>query len=131
VAGHFLRLNEPHLERGFDRPVISFSHFLPRTDLIFSHPEHMAYLAAATEPHPLDPHPAFNFSRVAGCRGLEEQIRRLGSAVHVYGHQHRDRWREVDGVLYVSHCLGYAHERSAGGRHGGREPRQVWPLPPP
>lgn len=124
VARHFLRLNEPHLERRFDAPVLSFSHFLPRTDLIFSHPAQMH----RRDPHPLDPHPSFNFSRVAGSRGLEEQIRRLGSAVHVYGHQHRNRWREVDGVFYVSHCLGSVVRSSRAGL-GVEAPRQIWPLP--
>jgi hypothetical protein len=55
----------------------------------------------------------FNFSRVAGTWALDEQIRKLGSRVHVYGHQHRNRWRSIDGVLYVSHCLGYSEERES------------------
>jgi hypothetical protein len=56
-------------------------------------------------------HPAFNFTRVAGCEQLDVQIRQLGSSVHVYGHQHRNRRRLVGGILYVSNCLGYPRDR--------------------
>jgi hypothetical protein len=63
---------------------------------------------------PRDAYPRFNFSRVAGSSGIETQIRRLGSTAHVYGHQHRNRDRVVDGVRYVSHCLGYPSERRRG-----------------
>ena len=63
------------------------------------------------EPHPLDPHPYFNFSRVAGDQRIENQIRRLKSGIHVYGHQHRNRDRTIAGVRYVSHCLGNKSER--------------------
>lgn len=110
VAEAFLRLNEPHLARQYDTPVISFSHFLPRLELIFRTQEERESAGIALR----DAHPRFNFSRVAGCTGLEAQIRRLGSRVHVYGHQHRNRHRMIDGVLYISHCLGYPHERAHG-----------------
>jgi len=74
-----------------------------------------------------DTNPSFNFSRVAGSAGLEEQIRRLGSSVHVYGHQHRNRHRLIDGVLYVSHCLGYPRERERGQIRGlGDGPKMIW-----
>jgi hypothetical protein len=107
-ARYFLDMNAPYLGRSWDAPVISFSHFLPRRDLIFSTPAERAALPSV----PVDEHPEFNFSRVAGCAGLDGQIRRLGAAVHVYGHQHRDRDRRVDGVRYVSCCLGYPRERA-------------------
>jgi hypothetical protein len=106
-ATGFLALNEPHVARAYDAPVISFSHFLPRRDLIFSTEAERAALGWPLR----DPHPRFNFSRVAGSAGIEAQIRRLGSTTHVYGHQHRNRDRVVDGVRYVSHCLGYPAER--------------------
>jgi predicted phosphodiesterase len=105
-ADRFLLLNEPFIERDFDAPVISFSHFLPRADLIRRTRGEIERLG----PGPRDRHPEFNFSRVAGSAGIERQIRRLGSRVHVYGHQHRDRTREIDGVRYVSRCLGYPKE---------------------
>ncbi|MCP4716244.1 MAG: hypothetical protein GY868_14090, partial [Deltaproteobacteria bacterium] len=45
---------------------------------------------------------------------LDVQIRSIGAAIHVYGHQHRNRRRLIDGVAYMSHCLGYPRERSQG-----------------
>ncbi|MDE0297003.1 MAG: metallophosphoesterase [Candidatus Poribacteria bacterium] len=107
-ADYFLQLNEKNLRRIYDAPVISFSHFLPRKDLMFSAKGEKN--AAKTGRG--DRHPTFNFSRVAGCTCLEKQIRQLNSAVHVYGHQHRDRFRRLNDVLYVSHCLGYPRDRT-------------------
>jgi len=123
VADYFLGLNEPHVARTYDAPVISFSHFLPRADLIFSTPEERRAAGGL----PGDPHPAFNFSRVAGCAGIESQVRRLGSVAHVYGHQHRNRDRLIDGVRYVSHCLGYPRERRHHMTRGGIDgPALIW-----
>ncbi|WP_089721609.1 metallophosphoesterase family protein [Candidatus Entotheonella palauensis] len=105
VAEFFLTLNERHLSRHYDAPVISFSHFLPRTELIYSTPaERQGRILT-------DPYPQFNFSRVAGCTGIDAQVRRLGAIIHIYGHQHRNRNRLIDGVRYISHCLGYPRER--------------------
>jgi hypothetical protein len=118
IAEYFLARNIQVLP--CNAPVISFSHFLPRSELMFH-----------IEAGPLRtswPSPAgFNFSRVAGTSALDEQIRKLDSRVHVYGHQHRNRWRWVEGVLYVSHCLGYPHERKPG-RVGplGEGPKLIW-----
>ena len=105
-AFRFLEMNEERVSRSYDAPVITFSHFLPRRELMVG-------------PHPhvdreRDPHPEFNFSRVAGCSALDEQIQRLGSRVHVYGHQHRNRDVTLDGVRYLSHCRGYPLERARG-----------------
>ncbi len=117
-ADYFLALNEPRLGAG-PEPVISFSHFLPRRELMFSD----------GEPRARDPHPEFNFSRVAGCSLLDAQIRRVGAVVHVYGHQHRNRDRHIDGVRYVSHCLGYPRERAGGHvERAATRPRRVFPA---
>lgn len=102
---YFLRLNQPSLGRDYDAPIISFSHFLPRADLI---------RAAGNEKRRPDPYEGFNFSRVAGSKLLDDQIRELGSVIHVYGHQHRNRDRVHNDVRYVSYCLGYAQERLMG-----------------
>ena len=88
-------------------PVISFSHFLPRVELVFSDWERFRAGGGVTGN---DRAPEFNFTRVAGCRQLDAQLRKLGSTLHLYGHQHRNRDREIDGVRYVSHCLGYPPE---------------------
>jgi len=106
-ADYFLSLNKPIAHTRGD-PVISFSHFLPRRELMF------APAAAPRNSGLRDPHPGFNFSRVAGCSLLDAQIRRLGSQLHVYGHQHRNRDVNIDGVRYVSHCMGYPRERNSG-----------------
>ncbi len=120
-ADYFLQLNETWIQKPFDAPVISFSHFLPRADLMRRTP-----LEQGRDGHgPRDPYPEFNFSRVAGCSALDDQLRRIGSSVHVYGHQHRNRWRSVDGVLYVSNCLGYPHD-AAERDSLSRRPWQVW-----
>ena len=98
-------------------PVISFSHFMPRSELIFG----------AQAPKGPDPLPAFNFSRYAGSWEIERLLRATGSRLHVYGHQHRNRRRRLDGVLYVSHCLGYGPERKAGlVGPGAEQPLLLW-----
>jgi hypothetical protein len=121
ASAYFLESNAPHLDRIYDAAVISFSHFLPRTDLMFPWQPDMR------QPTVWPLLAGFNFSRVAGTWMLEKQIRRLGSRVHVYGHQHRNRWVTIDDVHYVSHCLGYPYERK-NGRIGHFEPgpRLIW-----
>ena len=106
VADYFLDMNEPHLDREYDAPVLSFSHFLPRREVMFRSP--------ASPPARAGRATRFNFSRVAGSARIEVQIRALGAVVHVYGHQHRNRDRVIDGVRYVSNCLGYPPERARG-----------------
>jgi hypothetical protein len=47
--------------------------------------------------------------------------------IHVYGHQHRNRHRCIDGVLYISHCLGYPTERLRGYMPDvGSTPKLIW-----
>lgn len=110
LAAYFASLNVPALDRHYDAPVISFSHFLPRQDLIFHQPVEEALKLARKH----DPLPEFNFSRVAGSSRIDDQVRQLGSRLHVYGHQHRNRLRTVQGVTYLSHCMGYPKERQRG-----------------
>ncbi|NOX37784.1 MAG: hypothetical protein GXO78_09645 [Calditrichaeota bacterium] len=105
AAQYFLQLNQSAIRREYSHPIISFSHFLPRQELIF--PENFD----PREAEKRDRYPSFNFSRVAGCWQLDEQIRLLGSQLHVYGHQHRNRDRVIQGVRYISFCLGYPGER--------------------
>jgi predicted phosphodiesterase len=120
-AAYFLALNRTVLARTYAAPVISFSHFLPRRDLIFSRSEELA------GGRPPDRHPGFNFSRVAGTGRLDRQLRQLRSVMHVYGHQHRNRYRLSDDVLYVSCCLGYSVERNNGSiRFVDQLPRLIW-----
>jgi predicted phosphodiesterase len=121
---YFLDLNGPRVSAEYAVSRISFSHFLPRQDLMFP----VAGEPAQAGPDP--PRQPFNFSRVAGSTLIEQQIRKLGSRVHVYGHQHRNRCRCYDGVWYVSNCLGYPEER-AGRTIDNPEAilKAVWPEP--
>ncbi len=91
--------------------VITFSHFLPRQRLIFP----ADYIPGKKYPGYRDPAPAFNFSRVAGSRKIDTQLRAMGSVYHIHGHQHRNRFRQIDGVCYLSHNLGYPKERKFAG----------------
>ena len=84
VDAAFLAMNEPHVRR-YGEPVITFSHFVPRPELL----------------------PPVRFLRfkglplVAGSLGIEAQIRRIHPAVHVFGHTHIPADTTIDGVRYV------------------------------
>jgi len=94
AADFFLQLNEPYL-RTYDGPIISFSHFLPRRDLL--PPTHRLKFKG--------------LPKVAGCIALDAQIRQLGARVHVFGHSHISCDRVIDGVRYVQNPLRYPRER--------------------
>lgn len=117
IAAKFLALNESALnESALDesalndsslnqstsddppRPhkVISFSHFLPRFELV---PQRT---------------PAFklDLSPILGTLHLDHQVRRLRSTLHVYGHSHVNRRLVISGVTYVNNAFGYPHEAS-------------------
>ena len=105
-AEHLLNLN-PACAPVALHPTITFSHFLPRVELVFSDWE---TFKSGGKVAGNDRAPEFNFTRVAGCEQLDARLRELGSAMHLYGHQHRNRDRVIDGVRYVAHCLGYPSE---------------------
>ena len=122
-AEYFLALNET-MDLGNTSPVvISFSHFLPRRELMFAEIQRKgAHCSSAG-----DRAPRFNFSRVAGSKGIDSLIRRFGSTVHIHGHQHRNRDRWIEGVHYLSYCLGYPQERLRAGIRTERvKPLEVW-----
>mmetsp|Transcript_42728 Transcript_42728/g.99681 ORF Transcript_42728/g.99681 Transcript_42728/m.99681 type:complete len:1322 (+) Transcript_42728:19-3984(+) len=58
---------------------------------------------------------------VMGCREIEEQARACGSRCHVFGHSHISCDRQVEGVRYVQHPLGYPNDY-----HRQGEPKPVW-----
>jgi predicted phosphodiesterase len=106
AAAFFLQMNEPHI-KAYDLPVITFSHFVPRQDLL--------------------PDPAFlkfkGLYKVAICHGLDKQVRRLGARTHIFGHTHIFCDREIDGVRYVQNPLRYPR-----GRKTSEFPlKMVWP----
>jgi len=86
-------MNEPRL-RSYDGPVISFSHFLPRRDLL----------------PPVERLKFKGLPKVAGCAALDLQIRYLKSCVHVFGHSHINCDQAIDGVRYVQKAFGYPRE---------------------
>ena len=91
---YFLRLNEPHL-RSYDGQVITFSHFIPRAEL-------------------LPPKEFMRFSwlpDVSICAALDAQIRQLRSSVHICGHTHTTFDTVIDDVRYVQNAVRYPKER--------------------
>jgi predicted phosphodiesterase len=93
ITARFLTLNESALTAAHTN-VISFSHFLPRSELV---PRRGAAQAVDLSP-------------VLGAAQLDRQVRRLGSILHVYGHSHVNRRLEIDAVTYVNNAFGYPHE---------------------
>jgi hypothetical protein len=91
---YFLSRNQGML-KDYDKPVISFSHFLPRRELL-----------PAVETLRFKGLP-----RVAGSAELDRQIRAVGSIMHVFGHSHINRDLTIEGIRYVQHALLYPRER--------------------
>ncbi len=94
LADYFLRLNESHL-RSYDAPVVTFSHFIPRSDLL----PPKEYLRISW------------LSSVSVCAALDSQIRQLNSTVHICGHTHTTFDRVIDDVRYVQNAVRYPKER--------------------
>lgn len=93
ISAYFLRQNETRLTPSA-RTIVSFSHFLPRIDLMppYIPPKHrMIY-------------------PVLGSELLDRQIRTLGSAIHIYGHSHVNRDIKIKGVRYINNAFAYPSE---------------------
>lgn len=99
VAAYFAQLNCMPVTDGALK-VISFSHFLPRLDLVPGY--------VPRKHRVLDP--------VLGSTQLEAQLRRLKPAIHVYGHSHINRSVCLDGIQYVNSALGYPQEEMISAR---------------
>ena len=93
ITSYFLKLNENALDIK-NHNVISFSHFLPRIDVM---------------PPYIPPDKRILYP-VLGTSKLEQQIRRLNSKIHVYGHTHVNRAVTIGGTLYVNNAFGYPQE---------------------
>ncbi len=89
ITEFFLSLNEPHLSLD-NEMIISFSHFLPRIDLM---PDFIPPIHQKLYP-------------ILGSHLLDKQIRQLGSSLHVYGHSHFNRHVDIDGVTYINNAFG-------------------------
>lgn len=93
ITRRFTDMNREALSIRNDR-VITFSHFMPRIDLMPSIiPEKRRFL------YP-----------VLGTTILEKQIRTIGPQAHIYGHTHVNRRIERDGILYINNAFGYPRE---------------------
>ncbi len=93
VTQHFVSMNEEFLDSKND-VLITFSHFLPRIDLM---PRFI-------------PLPQRKIYPVLGTTLLEQQIRTLGSQIHIYGHSHLNRRVMKDNTMYINNAFGYPSE---------------------
>ena len=100
-ADYLLGMNGPVI-RPYDKPVITFSHFLPRRELL-PDADRLRFKG---------------LPQVAGSVKLDRQIRAVGSTIHVFGHSHINRDQTIEGVRYVQHALLYPKEREWLGRAG-------------
>lgn len=76
--------------------VISFSHFLPRPDLL--------------------PEKRFLFypplAKAVGSLALGDRVRKLRPSAHVFGHTHHAWCAELDGTLFMQAAVAYPRERT-------------------
>jgi len=96
IAQYFDRMNvRPPEPNGFDAPVVTFSHFLPRLELLPAQlPKQIELLRAA-----------------CGSKLLEVRLREACSKLHVFGHSHVNWYTHWDGVHYIQNALRYPQER--------------------
>lgn len=94
ITAYFLDRNRPCLDIK-NKTLITFSHFLPRIDLMPEYiPERFRYI------YP-----------VLGTNLLEEQVRLLNPDIHVYGHSHVNRKVLLDGIQYINNAFAYPSEK--------------------
>ncbi|MEJ2229502.1 MAG: metallophosphoesterase [Alphaproteobacteria bacterium] len=93
VATHFEQWNY-FPELGDEEFVITFSHFLPRIDVL---PKFIPDALKVLNP-------------ILGATRIERQIRKLNSKIHIYGHSHVNQHTHIEGITYVNNALGYPHE---------------------
>jgi predicted phosphodiesterase len=94
IAAHFAALNNHKPVSAIGEKVITFSHFLPRIDLM---PEFIPAAKRLLYP-------------VLGTTRLERQLRLLNPSIHIYGHSHVNRNVKIDGVTYINNAFGYPSE---------------------
>lgn len=95
ISRYFLSRNQPELLVQ-NEVVISFSHFVPRIDLIPSGiPARFHYLFP-----------------ILGSAELDRQIRTIQANrhLHVYGHSHLNRCVSLENVEYINNAFGYPSE---------------------
>jgi hypothetical protein len=77
--------------------VITFSHFIPRAELL----PPKEYMRISWLP------------AVSICAALDVQIRKVNSTVHICGHTHTTFDRVIDNVRYIQNAVRYPKERRA------------------
>jgi len=82
-----MQIVEKHTPAQQTPDVITFSHFLPRKELPLPGVHEMA--------------------KASGCLRTEEQLRRLKSRMHIFGHTHMNTQHDLDGVVYMQNAMGY------------------------
>ncbi len=95
INKHFLAMNTDRLGVSNDK-VISFSHFMPRIDLM---PERIPEKRKIVYP-------------VLGSESLGKQVSQLNPDIHIYGHSHVNRNIEVDDICYVNNAFAYPSEEN-------------------
>jgi len=93
VNSHFLAMNEPVLHTR-NKTLISFSHFLPRIDVM---PSRIPQERRRVYP-------------VLGSVELGEQVKQLQPDIHIYGHSHVNQSIELDNIRYVNNAFAYPRE---------------------
>lgn len=93
VTDFFHQRNIPLLDTK-NKTVISFSHFLPRIDVM---PERIPQDRRRVYP-------------VLGSTALGEQLKQLQPDVHVYGHSHVNQSIELDNIRFVNNAFAYPGE---------------------
>jgi predicted phosphodiesterase len=93
VADYFVALNNKQPTPAGGK-VITYSHFLPRMDLM---PGFIPKAKKLLYP-------------VLGSAQMDLQLRRFNSNIHVYGHSHVNRQVRIDGVSYINNAFGYPSE---------------------
>ena len=93
ITDHFIGLNDlRNIEKG--RVTISFSHFLPRIDVMPS------FISPAMR----------RIYPVLGTSRLERLIREIRPDIHIYGHSHVNRDVVIDGINYINNAFAYPYE---------------------
>lgn len=94
VNRYFLAMNTPLLQVR-NTVVISFSHFLPRIDVM---PERIPLQRRRVYP-------------VLGSVDLGLQVKELQPDIHIYGHSHVNQSIELENTRYVNNAFAYPNEQ--------------------
>ena len=93
IVAHFEEINKKQSSLAAGK-VITYSHFLPRIDLM---PGFIPKSKRLLYP-------------VLGSAQLDLQLRQFNPDIHVYGHSHVNRQVKIDGIFYINNAFGYPSE---------------------